>query len=481
MQSVRYPLLRGLDGVPNHYAAAVAETKRVLERWTMDPPFRDAYRLDPIATLAGLGVSLTPDHVEPLIDPEESRRITRALQIGEAPGCPDSVLQYSAFMAEKLAHRAELRDLGTPSDPVLAAWRRRQVLRAERDLGSQRADAIVHAPLAIELSEGCSVGCWFCGVSSSRFQSSWPYTENAALWRCYLEAIRNVIGDCASQGFLYWATDPLDNPDYESFIADFYGVLGRCPQTTTALGGKDTERTRAILELSRSLGSPVDRLSILTLSQLNVIHNSFSAMELLQVELVPQNKEAASTHVKSRSGRARTSKQKRANELISADLSSTIACVSGFLINMPAGRVQLITPCDASDDWPLGYWVLDEQYFQTPEELAAALRMSIQRSARAGIDPTTRARLRHFLIVTCSPGLLKIDGSAGSLSVRGFDDYTYLADLLINEEVTCSDVATKCHDRLGWPLTSTYAVLSKLFEAAVFDETPPPPTKVPRS
>lgn len=364
MQTVTYSLLSGLDGVPDHYVAAVAETKRVLERWTMDPAFRNAYALDPIAALAGLGVSLIPDQVEPLINPELSRRITRALQLGESAGCPDSVLQYSAFMAEKLAHRAELRQLGTPSDPVLAAWRRRQVLRAERDLGSQRADAIVHAPLAIELSEGCSVGCWFCGVSSSRFKSSWLYADNAALWRGCLEAIRDVIGDCASQGFLYWATDPLDNPDYESFVADFHGVLGRCPQTTTAMGGKNIERTRAMLQLSRSLGSPVDRLSILTLSQLDVVHSSFSAEELLQVELVPQNKEAASTHVKSRSGRARTSKQKRAGELVSVDSSSTIACVSGFLIS------------------------------------------------------------------------------------------------------------------LDWPLTSTYAVLSRLFDAATFDETPPPPAHV---
>jgi hypothetical protein len=117
------------------------------------------------------------------------------------------------------------------------------------------------------------VGCWFCGVAAPKFDSTLKYTaQNGQLWRECLGVLAEVYGISARSAFLYWATDPLDNPDYEHFLTDFYDVFGVCPQTTTAQGQKDIERTRRVIQLAHSLGSPVDRFSIIALNSLYRVH-----------------------------------------------------------------------------------------------------------------------------------------------------------------------------------------------------------------
>jgi hypothetical protein len=206
-----------------------------------------------------------------------------------------------------------------------------------------------------------------------------------------------VYGIAARRGFLYWATDPLDNPDYEHFLADFYDVFGVCPQTTTAQGQKDIERTRRILQLAHSLGSPVDRFSIIALNSLYRVHEGFTPEELLRVECVPQNKESAAAGrvLKSNAGRARKFAAKRGNELVSEEQSSTIACVSGFLFNMVDRTVKLISPCNASDRWPLGYWVIAQGTFDTADELRDLMRSMIDETIRDSLGVLDTVRLRR--------------------------------------------------------------------------------------
>src|SRR5205814_8046857 len=106
----------------------------------------------------------------------------------------------------------------------------------------------------------------FCGVSAGRKGADFLYTpDNARLWRDVLAVLRRVVGPAAATGFCYWATDPLDNPDYERFALDVAEICGRFPQTTTAQPLKDPERTRALLALSVAHGCTINRFSILTL------------------------------------------------------------------------------------------------------------------------------------------------------------------------------------------------------------------------
>ena len=141
------------ETTPDH-VRDVAHAKRFLERWTMDPSYRDTYTNDPQAALASLGIELRPYQLDPLIDHDLATRTTLELEAGNADACPLAVSRYRAFVAEKQAHRVCIRTAGQPTEPRLAAWRQRQVNRSAGELGTARAEAIVHAPMAIELSEG---------------------------------------------------------------------------------------------------------------------------------------------------------------------------------------------------------------------------------------------------------------------------------------------------------------------------------------
>jgi radical SAM family RiPP maturation amino acid epimerase len=314
-----HALLGDLSEVPPDYIRDVSHMKRFLERWTMDPKYAEAFASDAEAALTALGVALTPADVLPLIDADLATQTTRLIATGRASQVPVAALRYRAFIAEKIQHRRRLRSDVVPADPRLRAWRDRMISRCVGELGPARAEQIVHAPAAFELSKGCTVGCWFCGVAAPKFEHTWRYTEeNGQLWRDCLGVVAEVYGIAARRGFLYWATDPLDNPDYEHFLTDFYDVFGVCPQTTTAQGQKDIERTRRVLQLAHSLNSPVDRFSIIALNSLYRIHEGFTPEELLRVECVPQNKESAAAGRvrKSNAGRARKFAAKRGGVLV---------------------------------------------------------------------------------------------------------------------------------------------------------------------
>jgi radical SAM family RiPP maturation amino acid epimerase len=473
-------LLGDLSGVPADYVREVAEVKRVLERWTMDPRFRARYAEDPAAALAGIGVTVGPDAVWPLIDPETARAMTRAVREGRGADYPSAAHRYRAFIAEKRRDRTFYRRAAEPADARLAAWRRRQIRRTFGELGVVKADNLVHAPAAFELSKGCSVGCWFCGVAAGRLERSLTYdTETAALWRGTLETFQRVVGPCIRFGFCYWATDPLDNPHYEHFLVDFHHVLGRCPQTTTAMASRDVERTRGVLRLAHSLDSAVDRFSIITLKMLDQVHSAFTAVDLLRVECIPQNKESVDKYRKAVAGRARRFVERRRGELVD-DQSSTIACVSGFLVNMLDRSVELVTPCHASDRWPLGYWVLDQGTFTTVEDLGALLETMIARSARSTLRVDDPVRLRPD--VRCevhADGRLALTSPHLRCLYATRDAEAIGAELSDAAGRSATDVALALERRCGMPLEEGFQFLLDLFDRGLFDEEPPVCAEVP--
>ncbi len=294
-----------------------------------------------------------------LEDPSEELLALRPLWDAKCTWTSPEIDAYRAHIAARLALRSEFRSAGSPLHRRLRAWRSRQIARCRWDLPPATSDAIVHAPFALELSQGCSVGCWFCGVGATRLSSHWTY--DPVLWPGMLTELVRILGLAAGYGFLYWATDPLDNPDYEHFCQDFCRLTGRYPQTTTALALRNVERTRAVLRMSRELGCPVNRFSVLTLRQLDRIYAAFSPDELMDVELVLQNPE--SQLVKARAGKARGT----------SDDGSTIACVSGFLINAVQRTVKLVSPCSASERWPLGYRIHGVSSYEDGASFGAAL------------------------------------------------------------------------------------------------------------
>lgn len=336
---------------------SIANTKRFLERWVADEQFRAEVLLDAQAAADRYGIAVDAEAIRPLWDPASP------LDLGNVAAPVD---YYREYCREKLAMRDQMRiEDGEPEHALFRKWRQRQINRFFRQVPLAEAVAVVHAPFAVELNQGCSVGCWFCGVAAPPLSATFAYTpENAKLWQDILSELHAVIGAGAQTGFCYWATDPLDNPDYEHFLSDFQREFDRFPQTTTAQPLRDIPRMKALLATTTAQRPMINRFSTLSLPMFNAVHRLYTAEELLHVEIVCQQAESIAT--KAHAGRARHAPPSRQHGLTfdpSTQRHSTIACVSGFLINLPLGEVRLISPVPASDRWPLGYRVYGQASF----------------------------------------------------------------------------------------------------------------------
>lgn len=475
------PALGRVGELPPGYARELAILKRFLERWTIDSAFQSRYHQDPQAAIAETGLPLTPELLTPFIDEDAARAYNKALREGGDQDYPLAVRRYKAYYREKKRHRNQIRRESRAANEKLAAWRARMINRCVGTLGVAKSDALVHAPAALELARGCSVGCWFCGVAAPRLESTWDYTpEHRETWCWTLKVLREVIGDGAKHAFCYWATDPLDNPDYESYLADFHEVLGRWPQTTTALAARDLERTRRLLLLGRSKGAEVDRFSILSLKTLLRLHDFFEPEELLGVECIPQNPEAEDRYRKATAGRARRYAEDPTRRTMPAEEASTIACVSGFLLNMPDRTVRLVTPCNADEKFPLGYWTLEQGSFETEQDLRELLHGMIDRHMAPRLDLERPLKLRRDLRWTFEEGTLTL--SSRTLHVH-FRNQPHLDDLgrrLAEGTHTGEELAVQRERDFGIPQAETCWYLLDMFHKGLLDEEPEPLPVAPR-
>lgn len=392
--------------------------KRFDERFRGDARFRDRVVSDPAAAAASIGVHEDPCDLVGLV--------TDA-------GVSGAVAVYRELVAELAANRSRA---AAPADDRFRAWREAQIARCDLQLSCSRNEVIFHGPLVFELSVGCSVGCWFCGAGAEKLSTHFRHTEeNARLWRETLDVMQTAMGrPAARELFCYWATDPLDNPDYELFCDDIISVLGVFPSTTTALALKNVDRTKRVLVESEGHGGRRDRFSILTLPMLDRVHREFTPEELLFVRLVLQNPEAET--VKSMEGRFLTAARQDASlherelaKLRSMAMDDTdpeavvlpesTSCVTGFLVNMVNRTVQLVTPCQASERWPTGSYVYDEARFETVSDLEQILETMIARHMTMGAPRDVRARLLPALAYEELPDGFRVTSRTEELEFRG--------------------------------------------------------------
>jgi radical SAM family RiPP maturation amino acid epimerase len=360
-----------------------------MERWTCDRSFREDLAVDPRAAAAARGI---------VIDPEELRVFwDKKFRVGiEELPTPDALRKITALglvwigLRQRVSEAAKsARTDSIPADARFAGWREQQIARCNVAFHPRFAEAIPHIPFAIELSKGCSVGCWFCGVSAPRLDGHYPYSEeNGRSFKRILETLARLAGRSAGKwGILYWATDPFDHPDYERFGSDFARVFGAFPATTTALAWKDMARTKHLIRLAAIDGlgrlAPARvRFSILNVRILDRYLSELSEAELAAVSFQAINNE--SIIPTSESGRARQNRPMSwgtANKAGSAETS--IACMSGFLLNLVDKSVRLISPCPSDERWPDGYIVYDEAAFMGADDLPRVLEQMIDRNMSA--------------------------------------------------------------------------------------------------
>lgn len=351
----------------------VADTKRFVEMYSILPYMREELDRDFEGFLEKHGLNVDPEGMKLLAyeDREDERKMILKAP-NKAELIPESVYRFQQFLANKLAFRDRMIDeLCKPANKRMSKWRDRQINRSLAGIGGINK-SFVHSPLTIELDKGCSVGCKFCGLGAGKLEKICRYTkENGALFRQILADAHELIGNAAGFGTLYLATEPLDNPDYELYEADFVKEFGFIPQITTAVPDRDIERTRRLIGEFKTRPGYIHRFSLRSLEMAERIFEEFSPLELVQVELLPQFPEAPSfvpfTVVGSQAERVK-------KEDIRDMDPGTICCADGFVINMAERSIRLITPCHMTDDFPNGIAEPVKKYFDTADECAKLMR-----------------------------------------------------------------------------------------------------------
>lgn len=394
----------------------LAHVKRFLERWTGDDVFRSSILNGQISfetAAAVAGCRLDVGSLLPVFHPD----FVGFRNDATADTWPLTAL-WNEFIGSALQIRNELVGAGYSQgvNEEFDSWRARQIGRTFLDLGAVSA-SIVHPVVAIELSSGCSVGCSFCGLTAERFRGHATLSDaEVPAWKETILALKSFFGDALKTGFLYWATDPLDNPDYLKFLDLWIAHVDAVPQTTTAIPLRNLDMTRDVLQRWRHKRGIPNRFSILTTKMLCEVHSTFTAEELFGVELVMQNKGSQST--KTLAGRplmkiAAEGQPKKVAERMSA---GTVACVSGFLINIKEKTVKLVSPTVASDEFPNGYIEFASERYENPGHLAQVL--AALRKAYMGDRLVASVPIRFSKGVGYSEehGVPRVVGRAASIS-----------------------------------------------------------------
>jgi hypothetical protein len=278
------------------------------------------------------------------------------------------VAAFLRWRAAMDAHRLAVRTAADQGGRRYTAWRRRIMQRAQGELPPALVQEIVFGAAALELSRGCSVGCGFCAVGAEKLTAVASHDPaTAALWRGMLAELDRAIGPAARTAFGYWATDPYDVPEFPAFMTDFADRFGIAPSVTTALGADDPALTRAMIALFKARGGGPLRVSVLTTKQLRRLYDLVPPGDRVYVATVLHTPGAQTYRV--RAGRALT----RARGAARLGGEGTIACVAGFLVNLPDRRLSLISPCNADSRRPNGYRIHDELRFRDAAEFGAHL------------------------------------------------------------------------------------------------------------
>ena len=360
-------------------ASELDQLLRFRSLWFADGRFRDAIIEDPEAAAAKRGLLINPYEFRICWDRNYRIEVDQLPREKALRHLTPLALAWLGWERRDIEYRKRVRGECEPTDSRLATWREKQIERCDRTFRNGFASTICHYPFAIEISKGCSVGCWFCGVSAPKLHDHFRYNENAETFDEVLTALSSVAGRAASKwGFLYWASDPLDNPDYELFGADFARKFGQFPATTTARGWREMDRTKQLIQRTAAESDALFRLSILSLKVLYRYLAELSPAELARIRFVPMNKE--SYIQPAQAGRGRDKEPGKWGSLDAPNSGDTsIACVTGFLLNLVDRNVKLISPCESSPQWPLGYFVFEEGTFQHAEDLAPLIDGMIER------------------------------------------------------------------------------------------------------
>jgi len=351
--------------------------KRCMDWYTVDPAFRRMMNQKPEEAIRRLGFT---GQVDPLLAREAIRFIVyRKDEEGTAEKNP-CVLALQEFQKPIMKWVKEMHEPSHIASRDLSRYLDYQRERCQKESELIRNHPMVYYfPFCIELSHGCRIQCPFCGLKAEPYKESFLYTkENADLYKEILTALKEYTGDLGGCCPQYFATEPLDNPDYEKFLTDMKSIFGHMPQTTTAAADLDPVRVKRFMASSPEEELYVEalwRFSIRSLAQFKKIMAHYSPEDLLYVELLANNPESVNRY--SDSGRARRgagigggidastfeAAQNNTSTPAKPNAAYSISCIAGLKINMADRTMAFIEPVVPDEAYPLGYRVLDEAVF----------------------------------------------------------------------------------------------------------------------
>ena len=452
-------------------ATTFAQVKRFNERWQGDARFRARFESDQRGTLAAYQLDLHPEDVRHIWDASASLEKQDTNQRVQ-PSLVAQCLQELAASLEDAPKPVEVLEEEIDNglnDRRYRAWRKRQVYRLRSQTVKTLYEDTGHFSCAFELSQGCSVGCWFCSLSAGKLESVYPYSiENSRDWQQLLQMLKCKLGPAVGESFCYWATDPLDNPDYERFADDFAAILGKFPQTTTAQAAKHPERVRTLLKTAENKGGHV-RFSVTSLSALNKIHTEFTPTELLRTELVLQL-EGSLTGKKSNAGRARDAGGKNPQLKTNTSDDTTPSCVSGFIINMASRRISLVSPCLPNERWIHGHRIHDEAHFKNTEDLALIIESLIGKHMPVQLSPVERIRFRPDLSYQELEHGFRLSTKFKHFTFRKHSKAKNLGSLIQAGTHTAGEITAMLLTGYRVPMAETWRQLSILFDYGFLDD-----------
>nr|MCR5734359.1 hypothetical protein [Lachnospiraceae bacterium] len=358
-----------------------SQFKRAYEYYQADPKYRALIREEPSAAVTELGL---PDCDGKLILEVIEYILFRNTQTDrDQPYIREFTKRIGTVsdQAVKMVSADRYRDLR------IAGFVQRTLNRARLESAIFRAHTnIRYFPLGFELSEGCKVHCPFCGLNARKWSMDYSYKEGRKLWLDLLEASKEVIGDITDQAPLYYATEPLDNPDYEAFLGDVMERFPCFPQTTTAVPERDIERTRRLMDSigrERLVNGARLRFTIRTLSQFKKIMEAFSPQELEGVELIMNNPE--SVNGISASGRLLGTKDGSSVYGDRHQIRYSISCLSGVKINLCEKTMTFMQPHIPDEKYPEGVLVSESVRFTEKDDIGALLKGIFERNAKADL------------------------------------------------------------------------------------------------
>ncbi len=433
-----------------------ALVKRFLEFYRGDEAFRSSLTDNPHPYLEKWDLDVDPEGLRILWDTNYQGTCKSDTHHSE-------LNEFFDWRASRVSFRETYRNQAGSGPHRYQQWRERQIARLATQAGSNLTAQALHLPFAIELTHGCSVGCDYCCFAAPHLDNVIPFNAtNERLFRSTLDVLDDYFGPAAKAGFLYWATEPLDNRDYEKYLRAFFEKFEVTPQTTTAAWYRNMPRTRRLLDQSRRDNGMVNRLSINSLEHLHLCMKQFTAQELIDVDLVLQNQEALT--IKHAAGRG-----------ILADSDAptgTSACVSGFLINLVERTIKLISPCTDLARWPLGYAIYQESRFEDTDEVAEFIKMCDREVFTATLDDDCIPKLRDDFIANLNEqsGELTLSAEYGDLTVSDGLQVAILKSLDNGHSVR--QIVRKLME--GHDPAMIYFNLQQLNAAGIFESLPNP-------